>query len=132
MGPYAPTWPNHVRGRAGVEPPPKGVEFIALGSWPRTGERTHTMYAAPPDPKGKIPKWSENQWMQGFAPCAQINGHPYRPPLVRAVGGDAKVHGIPQHFTVFCTPTREPTRSPCSLGLRPCRPPNVASHMSSG
>ena len=64
MGPYAPTWPNHVRGRAGVEPPPKGVEFIALGSWPRTGERTHTMYAAPPDPKGKIPKWSErpNQW----------------------------------------------------------------------
>ena len=55
MGPYAPTWPNHVRGRAGVEPPPKGVEFIALGSWPRTGERTHTMYAAPPDPKGKSP-----------------------------------------------------------------------------
>ena len=102
MGPYAPTWPNHVRGRAGVEPPPEGVEFIALGNYyPRTGERTHTMYAAPPDPKGKIPKWSENQWMQGFAPCAQINGHPYRPPLVRAVGGDAKVHGIPQHFAVF-------------------------------
>ena len=116
MVPHVPTWPNHVRGRAGVEPPPKGVEFIALGSWPRTGERTHTMYAAPPDPKGKIPKWSENQWMQGFAPCAQINGPPYRPPLVRAVGGDAKVHGIPQHFADFCTPTREPTRSPCSLG----------------
>ena len=83
------------------------------------------MYAAPPDPKGKIPKWSENQWMQGFAPCAQINGPPYRPPLVRAVGGDAKVHGIPQHFAVFDTPTREPTKDPRPLGCLhvPRRPP---------
>ena len=47
MGPYAPTWPNHVRGRAGVEPPPKGVEFIALGSFGPGPARGHTPCTPP-------------------------------------------------------------------------------------
>ena len=91
------------------------------------------MYAAPPDPKGKIPKWSENQWMQGFAPCAQINGHPYRPPLVRAVGGDAKVHGIPQHFAVFVPRRGNPLVAPATWVSDPAGPLcGPVAHMTSG